>query len=123
MKSQFQRQWHIVIKNKNHAQAVDRNTIKEAVHDSRVNVSGVYDNKQGNTVLVCESEAGKERLAANLRERVKDRDINTPAQRTPTIRITCMEEEHSTETVLQLAKEQNRDKGINIDAENFKVIS
>ena len=112
----------IVIKNKNHAQAVDRNTIKEAVHDSRVNVSGVYDNKQGNTVLVCESEAGKERLAANLRGRVKDRDINTPAQRTPTIRITCMEEEHSTETVLQLAKEQNRDKGINIDAENFKVL-
>ena len=33
-----------------------------------------------------------------------------------------MEEEHSTETVLQLAKEQNRDKGINIDAENFKVL-
>ena len=112
----------IIIKKNETAPAVDRNTIKDAAVDSRVGVSSVYNNRQGHTVLVCENEAGKTRLAANLREKVKDHDIVTPAQRTPTIRITSMEENHTTDKVFQLTRDLNINKGIKIDDQNFKVL-
>jgi hypothetical protein len=111
----------IVIKNKVNGQGIEKNVLQEAAVSSRVGISSTYNNKQGDTVIICESEAGKQRLTANLKEKVKDRDIITPAQRTPTIRVTGMNENHETNEVFELAKELNRDKGIIIDDQNFKV--
>ena len=112
----------IIIKKNEHDQAIDRNTITEAAVSSRAGISSAYENKQGHMVVVCESEAAKQRLTSNLKEKVKDREIITPAPRQPTIRITGMEENHSTNTVFELARDLNVDKGIHIDEDNFKVL-
>ena len=112
----------IVIKNHGRENPVNRNTLRQAAVDSRAGVSAAYENKQGNTVLVVENEKAKDRLAANIREIVTDRDIVTPHQRMPTIRVTGMNENHAPNTVFSLAKELNLDKGIKIDDKNFKVL-
>ena len=112
----------LVIKNKEN-EVINKDIIKEAAVNSRVGINSTYNNKAGDTVIICESEAGKQRLTANLREKVKDRDIITPAQRTPTIRVTGMIEKYDTKTVFELAKELNADKGVLIDDQNFKVFN
>ena len=101
---------------------VDRKIIRDAAVSSRAGVKSTYTNSQGHLVVVCENEAAKQRLVPNLKEKVKDREIVTPAQRTPTIRITGMDEQHNADTILNYVREQNQDRGIKIDENNFKVI-
>ena len=111
----------IVIKKSETQPAVSRGIIQDAAQSSRVGVSSSYENQQGDTVLIVEGDAAKDRLAANLREKVTH-DIVTPSARMPTIRVTGMDNKHTTEDVFSLVKNQNQDKGINIDQTNFKVL-
>ena len=111
----------IVIKKSDTQPAVSRDTIQDAAQSSRVGVSSSYQNQLGDTVLIVEGDAAKDRLAANLREKVTH-DIVTPTARMPTIRITGMDNNHTTEDVFSLVKNQNQDKGIDIDRSNFKVL-
>lgn len=112
----------IIINNHEKEDVVDRSIISEAAVSSKAGVSSAYKNKQGNTVLVCESEAAKKRLAANLKERVKDREILQPKERTPTIRIAGMEQDYPKPTIFEFVKVLNHDKGIIIDENNFKIL-
>lgn len=112
----------VIVINNEEQQPVDRKTISAASYSSKAAVSTTYQNKQGNTVLICESEEAKNRLAADLKDRVKDRPIITPAQRLPTIRITGMEEEFSKAKIFDEIKVRNQNKGITIDENNFKVL-
>lgn len=112
----------IVIENDAQAQPIDRKILQEASYSSKAAVSSTYQNKQGNTVLICQSEAAKDRLVADLRERVKDRPIKTPAQRLPTIRIAGMEEDFSKDRIFEDIKVKNEDRGIHIEESNFKVL-
>ena len=111
-----------MIENDAQAQPIDRKILQEAAYSTRAAVSSTYQNKRGNTVLICQSEAAKERLVVNLRERVKDRPIKTPAQRLPTIRIAGMEEDFSKEQIFDDIKVKNEDKGIHIEESTFKVL-
>ena len=112
----------IIINNETQEHPIERKIIKQAAYSSKAAVSSTYQNKKGNTVVICENSAAKDRLAANLKESVKDRPILTPAQRLPTIRITGMEEDFPKETIFNEVKVKNQEKGIHIDENNFKVL-
>ena len=112
----------IVINNEDKDQPIDRKIIKAASYSSKAAVTSTYQNKKGNTVVVCESVAAKDRLAANLKESVKDRPVLTPAQRLPTIRIAGMEEDFSKDKILEEVQIKNQEKGIIVDNTNFKVL-
>ena len=112
----------IVIDNDAQAHPIERKVLQDAAFTTGVAVSSTYQNKKGNTVVICESEAAKVRLVADLRERVKDRQIKTPAQRLPTIHIAGMEENFPKERIFNDVKIKNKDKGIHIDESNFKVL-
>ena len=112
----------LVVKKPADKPAVDRETIKQAVLSSRAAVSSSYVNKSGDTVMVLDNEAAKDRLAANIREKVNNAAIVFPTARMPTIRITGMDENHTPAEVFTLAKNLNSDHGITINENNFKVL-
>ena len=112
----------IVIKKDENAEIIERNTIREAAVTSRVGISRAYNNRQGDTIVICEDEAAKERLTTSLRDKVGGRTIVTPAARQPTIRVTGMDEKYNADTVFNNARDLNSEKGIKIDADNFKVL-
>ena len=101
---------------------VDRDMIKQAVLSSRAAVSSSYVNKSGDTVMILDNDAAKDRLAANIREKMDNPEIVYPVARMPTIRITGMDENHSREEVFSLAKDLNSERGIEINENNFKVL-
>ena len=112
----------IVVKKPADAQYADKVKIKEAVISSRAPVSSSYVNKGGDTVIILQDAAAKDRLAANLRETIGERDISTPATRSPTIRVTGMDENLTTQAIFTSAKELNAERGIEINDTNFKVL-
>ena len=112
----------LVVKKPADKPSVDRQMIKAAVMDSRVAVSSTYVNKRGETVMILDNEASKERLAANLREIVGNAEIVLPVARMPTIRVTGMDENFTPQAVFDHVKQQNSERGINIDNNNFKVL-
>ena len=112
----------LVVKKPADKPSADREMIKAAVINSRVAVSSTYVNKRGDTVMILDNEASKDRLAANLRETVGPSEIVLPVSRMPTIRITGMDENFTPQAVFDSAKELNSDRGINIDNNNFKVL-
>ena len=112
----------VVIKKGAEAEVVNRDIIKDASINSKVGISSTYNNNKGDTVLVCDSEQGKNRLVANLKEKIKNREIITPQPKRPTIRVTGLDLEPTPAEVLSSAKELNAEKGILIDEDNFKVI-
>ena len=101
----------------------DKNTIKQAVLSSRAPVSSSYVNNRGDTVMILQDAAAKDRLAANLREKVGNAEIVSPTVRSPTIRVTGMDEKHTPLEIFSSAKDLNAERGIEINEDNFKVLS
>lgn len=112
----------LVVKKPADKPSVDRQTIKDAVINSRVAVSSTYVNKRGDTVMILDNEASKDRLAADLREKIGNSEIVLPVSRMPTIRVTGMDENYTPLQVFSHVKQQNSDRGLNITESNFKVL-
>ena len=112
----------LVLKKPADKPSVDPRTIKQAVLSSRAGVSSTYVNPRGETVMKFENDAARDRLAANLREKVGRDEIFLPPSRMPTIRVTGMDENHTPEEVFSSAKDLNAEHGIIINENNFKVL-
>lgn len=103
-------------------EAVDIAKIQQAAINSRAAVSSAYQNKIGDTVIVCENQESKERLLPNINEVLPDHTVITPPAKQPTITITGMDSNYSKDDVFTMAQSGNQSTGININDNNFKVL-
>ena len=116
----------VIIIEKKPGEAEDDHTnglrqVKQAAVESSAAVLSTYQNKVGNTVVVCRSEESKKKLLPHVTAAFNEHKVHTPPPRLPTITITGIENEYSREELFQVIKNQNKEN-LTITEENFRVI-
>jgi hypothetical protein len=98
------------------------NKIKVAAVESSAAVIKTYTNGVGDTVLVCQNEASKQKLLPRVNEVFKENKVSTPQSRLPTITILDIGSELTKDELFRIIKEQNKDSGINFTEDNFRIL-
>ena len=110
----------IVIKKGEHE--IDNTSIIKVAVNSKAAVTSMYKNKSGDTVLICDNNKSKEKLLPNLKEKMKGHTLITPPARQPTITITAIDSDYTKENLFEMIRDQNVDRNINIDENNFRLL-
>ena len=112
----------IVIKKQSTGESADIKEVQQIAVRTGSAVASTYKNPAGHTVVVCENKNAQEKMKPALEESMADFTVVTPPKRQPAINIAGLNQNLSKEQLFDIAKAQNRDRGINITPENFKVI-
>ena len=109
-------------RNKNHIDIVEK-----AIMDNNISLQNTYKNRNGEVVLVCESEVSRDLLQSMVSSVVNDIPTKTPKGKNPSISIVGLPKEYSADEIIGMLVKQNDfvkyfALANNID-EHFKVFS
>lgn len=96
--------------------------LKKVAIESKVSLKKVFNNKSGDTVVVCNSAKSKETILPHVNKLFESRKINTPKPKLPTISIPFIEGKYEKDELMTALKNQNEENGLVIDSDNAQVI-
>ena len=91
-------------------------TSKAGVEKSWIN------SKTGQAMFLCNSEKSKNALLPHVEEVYRNRKINTPKPRLPTISVPFIHGNYEKEELLKVLHDQNEERGINFSKDNSQVL-
>ena len=96
--------------------------ITSAAIKEKAGIQRSFTNEDGRTVLVCNSEKSKKAMLPHVEKVFKERKINTPAPRLPTISVPFITRQYDNAELLRVLHQQNEDRGIPFTEDDAKVL-
>lgn len=112
----------IVVKKQPDGEVADMQKIQKIAVDTGSAVTDAYQNPAGHTVVVCENDAAHVKMKPALEEALSNFTVVCPNKRKPEINIAEMTQDYTKEDLFNIIKAQNKDRAININEDNFKII-
>ena len=96
--------------------------VTKAAIEVKAGINRAFTTNAGHTVLVCSNEKSKRALLPHVENVYRERKINTPKPRVPTISVPFLTRKYETEELRTILDQQNGDNGISFSEDNAKVL-
>ena len=112
----------LVIKKNANGESAKMEDVQQVAVDTGSAVTTAYTNLTGDTVVICENHNSQEKMKPALERTMSNFTIVSPPARKPTINIAGIATDYTKENLFKVIQTQNRDRGLMITEDNFKII-